>query len=135
MRIRKMSFTDYGISSTRVSELMTYCRQSGDMEIVRRAATYASPSPDMTDAITASLTTGAGYLKLIYTHDIDYHKSDFYAYRRLAVALLNVLLTEGDPGFWKAETLADWLEDMGKLRRGRHEKRKHRPATRSQRTS
>lgn len=124
MRIRKMSFTDYGISDKRATELLAYCRQSGDTESVRRAAAYANPI--MADVIADSLTSGKGYWWLTRTRSIYYGKSDFYAYRRLAVALLNVLLTEGDPGFWKAEVLEDWLT---KRRRGAD---KRRPATRSQ---
>ena len=55
----------------------------------------------------------------MYTDDIFYAKPDFYAYRRLTLALLDILLTEGDPGFWKTDVLEGWLESRGKRRRCR----------------
>ncbi len=117
MRTREMRFCNYGLSDTRVAELMQYCREPDHAETVKRAAVYANVS--LSDILTKSLTTGTGYIRLMYTDDIFYAKPDFYAYRRLTLALLDIFLTEGDPGFWKTDVLEDWLESRGKRRRCR----------------
>lgn len=124
MRTREMRFCNYGLSDARVAELMQYCKEPENMEMVKCAAAYANTS--LSDVLAKSLTTGMGYLRLICTDDIFYDKPDFYAYRRLTLALLDVLLKDGDPGFWKADVLEDWLESRGKRRRGR----RHRPVER-----
>lgn len=114
MRAREMKWNNYGLSDTRATELLEYCRKPENIETVRRAAIYANPT--LAGVITKSLVTGKGYYWLLHTDDIDYDKADFYAYRRLTVVVLDIILQGGSHELWEARCI-----DGGKrlMKRGR----------------
>lgn len=100
MRTREKRYADYGLTDDRVKELLTFCRNPDNAEIVRKAADAANPL--ISGNLFVSLTTGKGYDKQFrYVYCAPSTKADFYAYRRLAVATLNILLREGDDGKWE----------------------------------
>lgn len=101
MRTRKKQYTDYGMSDERVRELLAFCRNPDNAEMVRKASSAANPW--LSNFIFVSLTTGKGFDRQFrYAYHLPSTKADFYAYRRLAVAVLDIMLREGDNGKWVA---------------------------------
>lgn len=98
MRIREMQWRDYGLTDKRVKELRKYCRDSDNISIVTQAAVFANPS--LSGVIVESLTQGIGYVELSKKEYIPATGADFYAYRRRAVAVLDILVKGKVLGFW-----------------------------------
>ena len=109
MRTREKRYADYGLTDSKAKELMAFCRNPDNAEIVRRAVVAANPL--LSDNLFVSLTEGKGNDRQYrYIYRPPATKADFYAYRRLTLAVLDILLREGD---------SEW-EDGGAAARIRH---------------
>lgn len=117
MRTREKRYADYGLTDDRVKELLAFCRNPDNAEMVRKAAVAANPP--LADAIVNSLIQRYGYDAQTCWVEIPAIKADFYAYRRLTVAVLDIWLREGDDGKWEDGGAAGRIKHIARQRNGR----------------
>lgn len=92
MRTRSKGYSDYGLTDDRVKEIMQYCRDKVDMELIEKAAELSNS--EIKHQLVESLTEKKSYER-ISMHDYIYIcEKDFYGYRRHMVAILDNLLKE-----------------------------------------
>lgn len=92
MRTRDKKMSDYGVSKEREKELIIFCRNNENEELVKEAARMANPFIDR--YIFANLIYGIGYNRLTRQYFIPLPQNDFYGYRRRTLGLLNQLLNK-----------------------------------------
>lgn len=96
MKTRYKRYIDYGLTDRRVKEIMDYCTNVKDINLIVKAARSANPA--ISESLVESLTEGLSYSKASQRRYIMYCGNDFYAYKRLTVAILNNLLLEENRG-------------------------------------
>lgn len=92
MRTRLKGYVDYGLTDTRVKEILEYCRTTARSELIMQAAEKANP--ELAIYLVESLKERMSYYKLYKKYFIPLSCSDFYGYRRLTISLLNDVLIE-----------------------------------------
>jgi len=94
----RKSYADYGITGDRVKGLLRECREGKHGAQVRAAAYKACPIA--AEHIILSIMKKKSYdaleikMELGELSRVPYGRTDFYGYRRHALALLNDMLTE-----------------------------------------
>ena len=99
MKVRRMSYSDYGFNNGEEKELKEYCRNEGfaDYEMLLQSSISANPA--IAGDLFYSLLNGLSYDSLTKIKYIPYSKGDFYAYQRRCLSVFrNFLLLYGK---WK----------------------------------
>lgn len=90
MRTRLMNYTHYGISRERAEELLELAKKDENEELVRIATEQAKP--ELATMLFESLKKGTSYDRLYFKYYLPITADDFYAYRRRAVFIFEMLL-------------------------------------------
>lgn len=91
MRTREKGYEDYGLTPDVVEQLKTMCARRNDPEIFKAVydAAYES-NPAIADELAYSLRRGVS----VNRFDVPYADTDFYGYRRLALAIFKRIVEE-----------------------------------------
>lgn len=87
MRTRIKGYGDYGLTKTRVKEILEYCRALSDDSILKEAAEKANPL--LAVYLVESIKDRMSYDKLYKKYYVPIWRGDFYGYRRLTISLLD----------------------------------------------
>lgn len=94
MRVRYMTYSDYGLSKEKVNLILEYCQTTKNLSLIQAAAIKANEviAPFLVRCVTEKVS----YEKLNekYNWIIPYEKNDFYAYRKKMLAILYKLLQQ-----------------------------------------
>lgn len=92
-RIRERGYSDYGLDKKRVREIMAHCQEPENRGLVMRAAREANPA--IAEHLAMSLMNKWSYDRILKQQWMCYGKTDFYAYRRRMVSILDGLMVRG----------------------------------------
>lgn len=91
MRTRDKKLSDYGINKDREKELLLFCRNTENEDIVKEAAGRANPF--LKTVLCDNLLNQLSYDKIIKENsDLPCLRNDFYGYRRRTLGILNEML-------------------------------------------
>lgn len=88
MKTRNKSYKDYGFEDGEEKQLISFCKSPDFNAHIKLYVSCISANEDLSEELFYSLRRGVSYDALEKAKHIPLSKTDFYAYRRKALAYL-----------------------------------------------
>ncbi len=93
MRVKEMTYDDYGITEEEQNELKNLCRKCNDEQIYLALCHSAWLSnKEIADDLVYSLINGLSYEKMCIIKHIPIGRNSFYAYRQRTIATFKIMI-------------------------------------------
>lgn len=106
MTVRETYMKDYLITDRRKKELVQFCRNADSEELVMILHAAIQSNPGLASKLFITLTEGCGYDKINTFSSVPAKKTDYQAYLRKALKILDdMLLLKNMPADFPAEKI------------------------------